>query len=152
MQTTNYNKWIEPVKENDYRNVEALAEVTLDLTARLEVLIEGYHQDYSSKEQIQKTMELGRRALEAEERFRTNSDNSYMNSLAEEIDVEESREYVDLGETIGTDEGKPGSENIEKFLIQNSFSAERKLEDAQKRYKQQLDRVEDEVGIDISNI
>lgn len=150
MQNTNYNKWIEPVKENDYRNVEALAEVTLDLTARLEVLIDGHHQDYSSKEQIQKTMELGRRALEAEERFRTNSDNSYMNSLAEEIDVEESREYVDLGETIGTDEGKPEPEDIEKFLIQNSFSAERKLEDAQERYKQQLDRVEDEVGIDIS--
>lgn len=146
METATYNNWKEPVIENDYRNIEALAEITVDLAARLETLIDGYNEDHVSETQIQEVMALGRRALEAEEKFRPRFDTGYT-SLAEEIDTETSNEYVDLEETAVTQQVL-NPDDVEKFLIKNSPEAERKLENAQQNYIEQLDRAVKELSID----
>lgn len=146
METKNYRLWNKSVEENDYRNIDALAEVTHDIAARLNVLIDSYNDGYISEGEVEDVLELGNRAFEAEEAFRPNHETGYA-SLEEELGDKEEKsvnDYVDMEDIpeLRTSDYIDSSDDkdVEKFLIQNSPESERKLAAAQRKYREQVER------------
>lgn len=147
METENYRPWKESIEENDYRNIDALAEITHDIAARLEVFIDGYNDGYVSAGEVEELLELGKRALEAEESFHPNHEGTGYDSLEQELGDEEEKsvdDYIDMDDIpeIQSPDNVDqfDGEDVEKFLIQNSPESERKLAAAQQKYQEQLER------------
>lgn len=147
MENENYRPWKESIEENDYRNIDALAEVTHNIAARLEVFIDGYKDGYVSAGEIEELLMLGKRALEAEESFHPDHEGTGYDSLEQELGDKEEKsvdEYIDIGDIpelqYPNNVDQFDGEDVEKFLIQNSPEPDRKLAAAQQKYQEQLER------------
>ncbi|MFB6265779.1 MAG: hypothetical protein ABEI07_01715 [Candidatus Nanohaloarchaea archaeon] len=108
--------WKDGVSEE---NIRALAEVTLDLAAKIDYIAENSEQVRDAGQRLEHLMHLGQRALEAEKRLRSDdtlgegylepgiyndvADTEEIEEMMEELDIDEERDlddYAEIGESL----------------------------------------------------
>lgn len=143
-----YDFWKSGVSEE---NIKALAEVTEDVSGRLDFFVEKYKEDEVQSERLEDIMHLGKRALEAEEKLMSTpvyekEDYTDTEVFGEEVN-QKAQELIEEQETDPEDEidldEEPkysGNEGARKFLAY-SDDYETHLRNAQEQYLSTLEKI-----------
>lgn len=147
--------WKEGVSDE---NIQALAEVTEDVAGRLDFFVEKYREGEVGAERLEHLMQLGKRAIDAEERLMSGSGydgEDYIDSemFGEEIneEAEQMMETLDIDpEEIDLDEEPEYAENeaVEESLAY-SDDPETQLWNAQEQYLSTLEEVGGLSGVEV---
>ena len=146
--------WKEGVSED---NISALADITENLAARLDLYRDEYEAGNISSDRVRNVMKLGKRAIEAEERMMVQAEGDPEGYYDPEIfdedlrdEAEEKLDEYDI-EPDNIDLEAEGYRNSQEsdIIINHDHDPETRLWDSQRRYLQVLDEIKNFVDVEV---